>query len=214
MKRIKVVNFILILGFILLTVFYFVGLPYFFEESWSIGLWILGSTTFISLILFLILLSEDNKYLRKELKKEFYYIFHDSTVAWTIGLLLGSLIASFVLIAFGIFKYTHAEVNPSAFDIVSIYVGSVLGVLAIRAFYKSLHPIYDELELIKMLTIDFSTIKPNDKIWFSFPAFNLYHFRSQTNPRKIGTNEFTEFVEELNAKIGTSDYEFNGVCYS
>ena len=214
MTRFKPLNILLIFLSILICIAFFVLLPYKLKESYQIGLAILGTCLFAILILWIVLNFESNSEVKKELLKEFIYIFHDSTIAWVLGLLVGSIISGTIMLFFGKLKYTHAEVNPSAFDIVSIYVGSVLGVLAIRAFYKSLHPIYNELDLIKMITKDLASAKANEKIWFSFPAFNLCHFRVETNIRNTGKEDFEAFVEELNAKISSNHYEVNGICYT
>jgi membrane protease YdiL (CAAX protease family) len=214
MTRDRHLNILLIIISIIVCISFFVGLPYLTTKSYALGTIILSVCLLTMVGLIWYLGQEEKKDLKKELKKEFIYIFHDSTVAWIIGLWVGSVISGFVLLFFGVFDYTHAEVNPSAFDIVSIYVGSVLGVLAIRAFYKSLHPIYDELELIKQITSDLNNAKNNASIWFSFPALNLCQFRVVTHLVKHGGKEFKEYTTALNTKITQEHSEFHGICYN
>ena len=85
--------------------------------------------------------------------------------------------------------------------------------MAIRAFYESLHPIYDELDLIKRITRDLNDIRGNVAIWFSFPGLNLCQFRVSTHLVKDGNEEFEAYTRALNEKIKSPNIEFHGICY-
>jgi len=214
MKKIRPLNFFLILIAIAICICFYVGLPYLTTKSSFIGIIILFVCSLAVFGLILYFKIFDNEIV-KELKKEFKYLFHDSTLSWIIGLLLGSIITGFVLLGFGFTEYTHAEVNPSAFDIVSIYIGCVLGSLAIRAFYKSLHPIFDEFDLIKKITTDLKEVEEGEEVWFSFPGLNLCQFRIETNVSKKGIEIFDLYVSTLNDIIGSNKkVPFHGICYS
>lgn len=203
----------LVFSLIALCIGCYVILPHYCNESWKVGLWILG-LTILGIIIFSLSLARDrHQALRIQLWNEFKYLFHDATPAWIIGLMVASFISGLILLAFGSMEYSNPEINPSAFDIVSLYVGCILGVVAIRAFYMKLHPIYDELKLIREITFDLESASKEDIIWFSFPALNLCEYRVMTHPHKLGLDDFTKYKNALNEKITNEEYEFHGICF-
>ncbi len=200
---------------VLICIAFYAFLPYWKDNTIIIGWIIIGICALTFFLLFLYLQQDKTKELKKKLLKESAFIFQNSAIAWFIGLWVASFITAIVLLFFGYGKYPSlANVNPSAFDIVSIYVGSVFGVLAIRAFFEEMHPIYDELELIRKITEDLNDAKKSTTIWFSFPAFNLCHFRIATGYVKPKHNELSNFFNALGKTISDNEYEFNGICYT
>lgn len=151
-------------------------------------------------------------YLKDKLKQEAKFLFNDP-VSWILGFAIGSFLSGLIIFSLGIGKYSNTDVNPSSFDIMGIYIGSILGVIAVRSFYQNLHPIYDELELIELLTEDLIQAKEDDIIMFSFPAFNLCEFRTEAKLVN-GEKEFKAYTDELNSRINTYNNHFHGFCYT
>jgi|GEM_PF-6350795 len=207
------IKIVLVFILIAICISCYVILPYCYNESWKVGLCILVGSIILAGVFIIILWQERFQVLRTQLLKEYKYLFHDATPAWVIGLLIASFISGLILLAFGGLGYNNSEINPSSFDIVSLYVGCILGVVAIRAFYMKLHPIYDELKLIREITIDLKGASKEDVVWFSFPGLNLCEYRIQTHQNKLGLSDFNEYKNALNEKINNGEYEFHGICF-
>lgn len=151
-------------------------------------------------------------YQKEKLKNEASLLFNDP-ISWVVGFAIGSLLCGIIILSLGLGNYSNTDVNPSSFDIMGIYIGSILGVVAVRSFYQNLHPIYDELELIELLANDLQKAGDRDEIIFSFPAFNLCEFRTVAKLVN-GEKEFTSYVDALQSRISTKENSFQGYCYS
>ena len=178
---------------------------------------------FIGIILcFLMYLINRNnqRELIRQLKSELFHIFSDSS-SWSLGIGVASFLCGAIIF---LFNYKD-PFNSSAFDIASVYISSILGVLAIRAFFEKLHPIYDVINLLQFINKDLIELETNinnkinkkdvkAEVWFSFPGLNLGQFRVDA---ELGTNSedkiiYREFIDILRKTIHNEFVSFHVIA--
>lgn len=220
--RKKITNLFIVIVAILVIILCLVLVPYKSSNPLIIGGVLLIFAIVYAIVLAICLNNEED--LRKNLKEEFKYIFtEDAWIGWSLGLIIGSVLVGAVFLAFGAGKvFDLKDVNPSAFDIMGIYVGAILGVLAIRAFYKELHPIYELENLMKYLSKDLESLAksieegkatPHPKVWFSFPGLNLGQFRVEAGLADTAEiNIYNEVKGRLENLIGKTEVELVAIA--